>query len=195
MKYIIFITSALMLLASYASATEFEGRMDCKVKTMRVTQIEEGIGREFSGFTDKLKVGDNVSLNYEFLSDKVVFQLKDSSRGEDYWDLDIKKYSDGVKYYATDEPLGVGIQVGDAQHYFSQDNIHSKGFHFANTETDFTLIDGKISLKRYYKNDWQGLYFSHYRLQIKVFTLDCRHTKDKLDQMIQNLRILEAAQE
>jgi hypothetical protein len=190
-----FITSALMLLASHASATEFEGRMDCKVKTMRVTQIKEGIGEEFSGFRDSLKAGDSVSLNYEFLEDKVIFQLRDSSRGNDYWDLYIKKYSDGVDYYATDNALGVGIQEGDSQHFFSQDNIHSKGFHFTNMKTSFNVVDGKIALKRYYKNDWQGLYFSHSGLQIIVFTLDCRHTKDKLDQMIQNLRILEAAQE
>lgn len=189
-----------MLLACYASAEQFTGRMDCKVKTMRVTQIEEGIGKEATGFKDGLEVGDNVSLTYQFLSDKVVFQLRDSLRGKDYWDINIAKYSDGVEYYATkhygtDDPLGVSIRYGSKGHYFSEDNIHSAGFHFTNVDTHFSVVDGKISLKRYYKNDWQGLYFSYYSFQITVFTLDCRHTKDKLDQMIQNLRILKAAQE
>ena len=63
-RYITIYTSALMLLASHASATEFEGRMDCKVKSNKILEIEEGIEQEYSGLEKEFKTGEALKLTY-----------------------------------------------------------------------------------------------------------------------------------
>ena len=46
----------------------------------------------------------------------------------------------------------------------------------------------ELILERYYKNDWQGLMTSPRTGLTSVYSLDCRHTVDSLDEILKSLR-------
>ena len=72
MSYVTTITVFLIMLSNQLSANNWEGQMDCKVKTNPVILIEEGIGKEFTGFSDSFSTGDELRLTYTVWSFRVV---------------------------------------------------------------------------------------------------------------------------
>ena len=45
-------------------------------------------------------------------------------------------------------------------------------------------FDEVLKLHRYYKNDWQGVFVSIGNQHVQTATLDCRHQKDVLGEVI-----------
>ena len=182
MKHIAIITSALILLASHATA-EFSGRMDCKVKSNKIMEIEEGIPKEYTHFKDSFVVGDKLTLTYGFkgqVSDSVIFfHIEDNTRGTKNYLLYEQIKGDGVEVWRNDESKKAGFNATFNRLTVTPDKITSTSSFLSN-----------INLERYYKNDWQGLISrtSSYP-EIHIYTLDCRHKKDELDNMFQQLSI------
>ena len=47
------------------------------------------------------------------------------------------------------------------------------------------MVDGELNLERSYINNWEGLIFlSISGNQLQAYIIDCRHTKDQLDDMV-----------
>ena len=180
----------LMTVGTQAMA--INGRMYCKVKTNRVVEVSEGIGKEYASFKDGFKVGDDLALSYSIIEKEVVVSLEDTQRTEYLWNNKIQIDADGVEFSDFENGY-VGIKNATSRNDFGQESITSDGFHviFHDNQTVST-IDGRVVLNRYYKNDWQGLVFIYNFEALHVFTLDCRHRLDQLDKIITHLRIAAA---
>ena len=173
-------------------AVAINGRMNCKVKTNSVVEVLEGIGKEYAGFKDGFKVGDDLALSYSIIEKEVVVSLEDTQRSKYLWNNKIQIDADGAEFSDFENGY-VGIKNATSRNDFGQEYITSDGFHviFHDNQTVST-IDGRVVLNRYYKNDWQGLVFIYNFEALQVFTLDCRHRLDQLDKIITHLRIASA---
>ena len=47
---------------------------------------------------------------------------------------------------------------------------------------------GHLNLTRYYKDDWQGIYSRHYLNALLVISLDCRHPKQGMSDILDALK-------
>ena len=192
MSYVTTITVFLIMLSNQLSANNREGQMDCKVKTNRVIQIEEGIGKEFTGFSDSFSTGDELRLTYTYNTHNLAgydltIKLRDNERQANHW-LNKSNSFDEREFVAHNEGTGAGIKGVGAANWFHQDIIRSEGLHVIDTDGQFRMMDGELYLFRYYKNDWNGLIFSHsLGKKLHAYTIDCRHTVDQLDEIINAL--------
>ena len=178
MKYLTIITSTLMLLASHASATEFEGRMECKVKSNKVMEIEEGVAKEYTGFTDGFVVGDTLILTYgkdeKERTDSLFLRIKNNVSIVPDFFIFIHIAQENIRFWTDDETNGAGLSSILDRLYITPDTVSGT---WSGSQ--------HVKLNRYYKNDWQGMVTKNYGSKVHVFTLNCRHKKDELEQMIQ----------
>ena len=120
MKHITTIASAIIFLASQASA-EITGRMNCKVKSNKIIEIEEGVSAEYNGFTDQFIVGDTLALTYGVANNGIFVQIKDNVRDNRHFYTSIKIKED-VEVWTT-EPGGAGIKDKIDRIYLSSDRV------------------------------------------------------------------------
>ena len=226
MKHIMIITSALMLLASHASAesdslvealdkllaggnaltkrlqdTEaaISGKMDCKVKSIKVMQIEEGLPKEFDSAIawGGFDVGDKLDLAYLHLRGQFVLFIEDTSRN--MMPLQMMMATTGVSAAETTAEIiplptnGFTIKGTRDKVFFHPDYIHA----VKTTSLDLPQPPFKsfLRLQRYYKNDWQGIVTTTNPLSTLIYTLDCRHTVDELDKLLTILEETKQSQE
>ena len=171
-----FIVILMMTIATQAVAVS--GSMRCTVKSNHIAEITEGKSKTYSHYTDGIRVGDNIDIEYEasHLKDSLIkdvsFQLYSSDRdrnlffakpvGDDWRGPEIRQ-------------LGKLISATDAfqKIYTTEDLISVISAKF-----------GRVELKRYYKNDWHGLAVGTISvtksstIQTQIYTFDCRHTVD-----------------
>ena len=69
--------------------------------------------------------------------------------------------------------MGLTTQVSAGSHAltFSRKYFTAKGFF------------GKLSLERYYKDDWSGVFVRDSSLEVDVITMDCSHTKQAFKEL------------
>ena len=183
MKHITILLAFLMTLSTQAGADILNGKMDCKVKTNRITVVSDGIGTEYPAFKDAFVVGDTLRFSYGYFLNKSTISMRDINRNFDVWKMEIA-HSEGYdnRIVSNNTETGAGIQRENSdENFFHPDHIRSEGTHMV----DNRILDGKISLNRYYKNDWDGLvYYKETFGALHVFTIDCRHIIDNLDSVI-----------
>ena len=183
MKHITILLAFLMTLSTQAGADILNGQMDCKVKTNRITEVSDGIGTEYTGFTDAFVVGDTLRFSYGYFLNKSTISIRDINKNFDVWKMEIA-HSGGSdnRIVSNKNETGAGIREGHSDgNFFNPDSIGSEGFHIVGNR----IVDGEIRLKRYYKNDWDGLvYYKGVNDFLHVFTIDCRHIIDNLDSVI-----------
>ena len=182
MKHITILLAFLMTLSTQANANNLRGEMVCKVKTNSLTTISDGIGSEYKQLKNRFVVGDELLFLYEFNNNKLSVKLRDGIRNLNYWDMTL----DGGTGAAHN---GQGMMTSTSDHWFTKDSIESRGSHIIEDENgnedDWRYADGKVRLRRYYKNDWDGIIYYHpMNRALHVFTIDCRHTTDQLDQLL-----------
>ncbi len=177
MKHLTIITSALILLSSHAFA-DFTGGMDCKVKSSKVMSIEEGIPREFTGFGNRFDVGDTLTLTYGSEREIVFLDVKDRSRDNRYVWISAKLDIGVVSTWQSSYTDSVGFSGPLQSLTLNPDKIEAS-----------SSLQYRIYFHRYYKNDWEGIFIwkiPHFQ-KVQVATLDCGHTDDQLDKMLNAL--------
>ena len=183
MKHITILLAFLMTLSTQAGADILNGQMDCKVKTNRITVVSDGIGTEYKAFKDAFVVGDTLRFSYGYFLNKSTISIRDINRNFDVWKMEIA-HSGGSdnRIVSNENETGAGIYEGHSdRNFFTPEFIGSEGLHIVGNR----IVDGEIRLKRYYKNDWDGLvYYKGLNDELHVFTIDCRHIIDNLDSVI-----------
>ena len=187
-RYITIITSALMLLASHVFAG-VEGSMDCKVKSNNFIYMVEGKPLEYDGLGNEFRVGDKLKIIYGYgvyrnNQPGVFFYVKDELRNNthfkllinDLWPQTFMNFSEDIYIMRADSYLRQDF-------YLESDLIRIKSKEFVGlSDGEERMIDAKLSLMRYYKNDWQAIISDQNNANGRhVYTLDCRNTNDKLD--------------
>ena len=167
-------------LVAPAQAIELEGEMQCLVKSNGIVGIEEGQVVNYTGFKSGMEVGDNLTFGYSYENDRLpifAMYLDATSKNRSYFSAlirvqlspsDVEILNDSFRNPDLD---AIGSHMGKLA--FSPDDILAIGF-----------FDEFLKLHRYYKNDWEGVYVSITNQLVQTATLDCRHQKDVLDEVI-----------
>ena len=181
-----FVLIGLMTIGTQASAEDFKGRMDCTVKTNQVIEVSDGIGKEYKKYKDSFEVGSSLLFDYQYVNQRLVVELT-------YLKGDMQVYH---RPLTLSDPRQVVSLLGDGETVrvqynggqnttLSSDTITSDGVMVL--DRPFRLEEGKLYFNRYYKNDWEGLVYVGWEQVVQVFTLDCRHKVDQLDDIIKSL--------
>ena len=159
-----------------ANKTTLAGEMSCKITDQIIMEVKEGKPKRYSHYNNKPKVGDKLSLIYQTFGEKIKLQLKHPLEEQFNMSINAEK---------------VDINSKIASFYNSSETL--KYFHESFTlrkdslDVKYFIIAGGFSLymKRYYKNDWEGVFTSNWGQQIQIITLDCRTITDKIDEIIE----------
>ena len=168
MKYLLIIFLLLSPSVSW-SAESITGKFTCNIKDINLIGMEEGQAR-----TDKrgilgTNINDIIYFEYIYSYPKITIKSIDLKIGFRIFDEIRSKSDEGKKKYPN--------------YFFSK-----KGNVFISSDkVSFNSGSIKLTLTRYYKNDWHGISFNEGDDHINVFSLDCRHNND-LDLIIKDLR-------
>jgi len=152
--------------SSVAAQTDVEFRLSCKVKDSIVMAAEEGRPKRYSGFANEFDVGDTLHVVVNLgsslwlkledpLRDEVLVRARQRIEDIIYWD-------NGLDYLTND-----GMNASGKFGIERNDIISIEDQYFDSSE---------VYLKRYYKDDWQGLFRQSTigSLTAQVAILDCR---------------------
>ena len=169
--YILFVFSTNL----QAQASGFAGAMVCTVKSQHLQEIQEGKATTYSSYEKGIEVGDKIDFDYYqqdgnwsvSLGTKEQDAYLGTHRKKYLWPRDKLHLSGGI-FVAYESPIGdYGI-------------FHSDVIRLRNLETNLVL-------KRYYKDDWHGVFSSlNNDLVSWVFTFDCRQKRNELELAIQD---------
>jgi hypothetical protein len=180
----VFVLSAWVLLsqapALHAAAPDgsVTGKMNCRITSNSVIATEDGKPVTYSGYSGAASVGD--TLEFSYFAHPIGFvgaQLTDLAREEAVWQSSVSRVSDEELTVHSD---GMIVAEGTVTRFnFSEDHFFGEA-----------LLFGRLSLSRYYKSDWQGIYV-HAKSnpeRVQVITLDCRTVDDQLSSVVDVLR-------
>lgn len=174
MKKLILIVG-LLTYSSVGWSYEIVLDMSCQILGQSVHQVTDGKSSQYSGFKNGSEVGENLILRGVIDDSKLIFFLTDKVRDKNYIVMD--STSDRFK-----RVQGNGIW-GDDEYQISRimwgpNRITLKG------------ILGEVSLYRYYKSDWDGIFVdTRPRISetsdhsVHLISLNCRTKTNKLDQI------------
>ena len=180
------IKSALLLLSTHASAG-VEGSMDCKVKSNSLIYISEGKPLEYEGRQNEFQVGDRLEITYgygQYENNRpgLYFYVKDELRNNTHFKLLIGD-SEPKPYMSTSDNSYI-VEAGQAykrEFYLNEDYLSIKSNDVLGLGD---RLDATFDLYRYYKNEWQAIISDRKGgNSVHVYTLDCRHTNDELDDL------------
>ena len=186
MKHITLILAFIMMLPSYASA-DLYGSMDCKIKSNDFIIIDEGKPSRIENMKDGLFVGNMLTLTYTTFLDVFTLSLSDFEKTTvparylttlGYNEYGINKENE--MWGISGGGFGIIASGGEYQIYIGPDNISSNAMGTLNglPSTEH------LNMNRYYKNDWQGMVVRTNGLMTHIYTLDCRHNYDQLDDFL-----------
>ena len=165
---------SVMATSSHAQNTAIDGAMECKVKSQQVQQIDEGRANTYSGFEGGLTIGSKIDFQYSQEDGTWEIALQPERQAKIFFD---------VFYRVTLLPRSrLDLSSGEFVVY---EWMPDKKATIGNNTISYSDRKTHIIFKRYYKEDWHGVY-SHldYDLISWVFTMDCRHKTNRLEAAI-----------
>ncbi len=179
-KSVVGIAMAAMRFATISEAEQFDGKMNCQVKTNTVIEIEEGLPSTYTGIEDRFEVGDTLELTYEF----------GDSLPEFYLSLEDVKRGIPVTYsYVGGDDLLEAISAPKRSDIL----VFEDDFSQTSFGKDYIRIEvighPELRLTRYYKSDWQGIAsgFIAAAHAAQIYTLDCRTVSGDIDNTLEAL--------
>jgi hypothetical protein len=184
----IVITLLLILFSTHAMA-DLVGIMKCEVKSNDVITTKEGKPQKFIGYEDKFVVGDKLTITYEKMYSTFSVEMNDPVRDDHFMTASISGDDQDRSFHKPKYSEGILLRSkGFSNPRFIISSTEFENSIFANSEIISASNNLKsLELRRYYKNDWEGLYFSKFNLELQIAILDCRHTSDSLDIFIEKL--------
>ena len=184
------IVLALLLISfSTQAMADLVGRMKCEVKSNDVITTKEGKPQKFIGYEDKFVVGDKLTITYENIYSTFSVEMNDPVRDDHFMTASISGDDQDRSFHKSKYSEGILLRSkGFSNPRFIISSTEFENSIFANSEIISASNNLKsLELRRYYKNDWEGLYFSKFNLELQIAILDCRHTSDSLDIFIEKL--------
>ena len=183
------VITLLLISFSTQAMADLVGRMKCEVKSNDVITTQEGKPQKFIGYEDKFVVGDKLTITYENVSSSFSVMMKDPVRDDQFMTTSISDYDQDRSFHKPKYSEGILLRSkGLSNPRFIISGTEFENSIFASSEIISASNNLRsLELRRYYKNDWEGLYFSKFNLQLQIAVLDCRHTSDNLDTFIEKL--------
>jgi hypothetical protein len=165
------------------------GIMKCEVKSNDVITTKEGKPQKFIGYEDKFVVGDKLTITYEKMYSTFSVEMNDPVRDDHFMTASISGDDQDRSFHKPKYSEGILLRSkGFSNPRFIISSTEFENSIFANSEIISASNNLKsLELRRYYKNDWEGLYVSKFNLELQIAILDCRHTSDSLDIFIEKL--------
>ena len=155
---------------SYAQAAD--GAMDCTVTGNVVVASEEGKFKTYSSIEGGVKANEKVILSYTVSSESIYIKLERINAEKTIIIAAFKPFS----------AVAITANKGKDGGFILTDTRYNTGISFV---PDYIRINehGELFVKRYYKNDWHGIfsYVDYLNNSTQTLTLNCRHTNDKMD--------------
>ena len=201
MKHYTLILTTLLSLCipaqSWGDRKLIEGVFTCKIKYQSILEMKEGVPETYTGLGGKLSQGDTFELKYkyeEYLGiPDLIFYTGDMDQIKENKSPHI--YTGGLAKTKRINTRGSYLRFWDLH---VEPNVINSSIALERGGNIIEIKGGsRLTLKRYYKNDWSGIYNSNLMLETSnnqsnnqmslVIGLDCRHTLDKLDEVIADL--------
>jgi len=142
-----------------------QGEMSCKVKDSILIEVEDGKSKRYSGAKDSFNVGDTlyVSYRYEEYFNRPAYVMNFS--------FEDRLREDTHLYVSENSSLPSSV----TSLTFSEEKIFVKD-----------ILQRNLSLRRYYKNDWEGIFSFAYGPEFYTWTvtLDCRNQEGRLEEIL-----------
>ena len=183
------VITLLLILFSTQAMADLVGRMKCEVKSNDVITTKEGKPQKFIGYEDKFVVGDKLTITYENIYSTFSVEMNDPVRDDHFMTASISGDDQDRSFHKSKYSEGILLRSkGFSNPRFIISSTEFENSIFANSEIISASNNLKsLELRRYYKNDWEGLYFSKFDLELQIAILDCRHISDSLDIFIEKL--------
>lgn len=174
--------------SALAKKIEFDtvkGLLTCEIKHQEITKIKDGKVFTYSGFADLSKQGDDLELAYEFVS-------MGNSNNEIEVKVELKNpiLEDNLLYAYFSSELDKILLTKDERKIIIENLFFRDPFVFSEDRMRFEGHFGELTLTRYYKNDYHGIYFRHRMGDfIQIAVLDCRTIVDAVDEVIELFKL------
>ena len=167
--------------AASASKVEVEMSLRCTVKDNLVVSAQEGRPQRYTHFTDHFAVSDTLNFSIKIRSstdrpdEAIALQLKDNARDEYVISVVSTINETNITNWTTMNAVS-GDELGES--FFMQ--------------SDAISLDGSgnshLTLERYYRDDWQGIFINLSSLDAQVTMIDCRtEGQNTMDDIIARL--------
>ena len=172
--------STLFFVISFVTnaVADIEGQMYCKVKSQNIMGIEDGIPNNFSHYTDQFQVGETLTIFYDEFNQNFRFRIFDLLRDQNLFEFDSKNFTS--PNFVGEEDLNFVV--------LNNDGSQSPRMLISSDWIDVRNNRTNLDLRRYYKDDWEGLVVTHTTNSVHAYTLDCRSSVNKLDEFLLQLR-------
>lgn len=180
-----------LLASSYAKAELIKGSMSCKIKSSNVLSIDDGIFLENSAFEGRAIVGDQLSIDYTLEDSTFRLSTVEDNRGDSEWSF-VPFYlaahdDDASPIYTSNKKLEILHRDPHAFIEIDENRIN------AVTASRWHIKTSRLSLYRYFKNDWSGVgYIMEHPDQLYSYTIACRHDIDSMTLISEKLRSVKA---
>jgi len=168
-----FIYSLLMslILSVSAHADELKGRFDCKVKSVILTQMEDGQPVSYSGWKGGLSKGDELFINYVYSN--LINHLR----------IEMYSPSAKIKFYFSEY-----FEVSKIKDMFPDSFTLKSGIVSPNSLFADGGLAGELNLERYYRDDWHGFLTDTGQDYVHLVAVDCKNSFAGFEQMFRDLR-------
>ena len=165
---LLFLLGVSQMTFAYESEYEAQGEMTCKVKSTQLIEHIEGVTKKYGSYTDGIKTGDSIKIEYGRLSSLPSFSV-----------------------LVTGEKDLQGYSSFSLTKYLSKFSSSESNLEFQSPYSRIEFGENKISVRyrgtsfhltRYYKGDWSGIIIdlTEEDTMIEILTLDCRQNEDDI---------------
>jgi hypothetical protein len=163
----------LLIVTNQVFAQSVVGEMDCTVTGNVVVATEEGKFKTYSGIEGGVEANEKLTLSYDVTSNSIFLGLKRNNS---------KKDTVINAYYNTKESK-TRVEKNHDGGFIVKEKDYNHSISFL---PDYIRINEfrELFLKRYYKNDWHGIYsnVNNSDSSTHTMTFNCRHTFDNMDE-------------
>ena len=161
LKWACFFT--LFLGSSVVAQSNVEFRLSCKVMDNIVIAAEEGRPQRYTHYTDQFEVGDTLDVLVELRpSNSLYLRLRDPLRDEIVTGT-VASF-ENIRYFDQDSLDALS----------KDDSFRGDGFSIYGVDEITFFNAEEVTLRRYYRDDWQGVLLADNGLTVQVAVLDCR---------------------
>ena len=181
MKKLILISALLFSFNGWAEDSDYiRGEMICTIKDQVVLTMRDGKSERYGAIEGGFTIGDKATFAYEITNSDIAVILFHDTEDKD---SKIDTLFLGLYEPKTAFMLGNMIVV---------DNRYNIGDRLYVSEDTFIAeySDSRLSLQRYFKNDWNGIVTNVESDLSMTSTLDCRQQINQYENYLQRLREL-----
>ena len=162
----------ILFISSQVNAQSVDGAMECNVTGNVVVASEEGRFKTYTSIKGGVKTNEKLILEYKIRSKTVFMSLKRNQAENNTL----------ISTFITTEKPEIIVKKDSSGGFILTDPMYQHGLSFLPDYIRIKDFD-ELTLSRYYKNDWHGIYsqVDGPGAFTQTITLDCRHANDKMD--------------